>query len=47
MMAGAILTPLAGAPVYVDGGQLVKGDKSVLNLKGKETWADVAKALKL
>lgn len=47
MMAGEILSPLAGDAVYVDGGDLVKGDKTVMRLKKDTTWADVKKALKL
>jgi len=48
MMSSSVLTPLAGEEVYVDGRtHLVKGDKTVLNLTPKTTWADVAKALGL
>jgi hypothetical protein len=48
IMAGLILSRLAGDDVYVDGRtDLVKGDKTVLNLKKDTTWADVKKALKI
>jgi len=47
MTSGSILTVLVGDDVYMDGGDLVKGDETVLHLKGKETWAYVAKALNL
>jgi hypothetical protein len=47
MTSGSLLTVLVGKDVYTDGDDLVKGDSTVLNLKGKETWVDIAKALKL
>lgn len=47
MMSGSILSVLANDSVYVDGNKLVKGDKTVMNLKANTTWDDVAKALKL
>jgi hypothetical protein len=47
MMSGQILSPLAGDSIYQDGNELVKGDKTIMFLKGKETWADVAKKLKI
>jgi len=46
MMVGDILEPL-GYDAYVDGNELVVGDKTVLKLKGKETWEDIAKVLNL
>jgi len=46
MLVGDILEPL-GYDAYVDGNELVVGDKTVLKLKGKETWEDIAKVLNL
>ena len=47
MLAGEILSPLAGDDVYTDDVDLVKGDKTVMTLKPSTTWADVKKALKI
>ena len=48
MLASAILTPLVGDDVYVDGRtDLVVGDKTVLTLKSNTTWKNVADALNL
>jgi hypothetical protein len=46
MMCGSILRPL-GKDVYVDGQNLVLGDKTILHLKDNTTWSDVAKTLGL
>jgi hypothetical protein len=47
MMSGSILSPLAGDSIYVDDGKLVKGDKTIMSLKGNPTWGDVADKLKI
>lgn len=47
MLAGEILSPLAGDDIYTDDVDLVKGDKTVMTLKPSTTWADVKKALKI
>lgn len=47
MLASAVLTPLIKQDVYVDGDDLVVGDKTVMTLTPKTTWKEVAKTLKL
>jgi hypothetical protein len=47
MLIGSILTPLVGTNVYMDGEDLVKGDKTVMTISDQTRWPDVAKALGL
>ena len=46
-LSGDIMTPLVGEAVYVDGGDIVKGDKAVLRnyASAAHTFADVAGVL--
>ena len=47
MLASYVLEPLVGDDVYIDGEDLVKGDKTVMVLNSKTTWKDVAKVLNI
>jgi len=47
MMSSNILNPMLNEQTYVDGGELVLGDKTVLRLTDKTTWKDVVDALKI
>lgn len=45
---GSLLEPLVGETVYIDGGiTLIKGNKGIMSIDSKTTWADVKKKLNL
>jgi len=47
MLSSTILSAASGETVYVDGEDLVKGDKTIMTLNDKTTWSDVCKKLNL